>query len=83
MHSLSAFYIEGGEKMQFKEAFEAMKKGKKVKYPNWGGYWYWDHIKGTVMMHTFDGQEVDLFDSQRKEYTLGFLAGDEFEIVEE
>lgn len=35
------------------------------------------------MMHTFDGQEVDLFDSQRKEYTLGFLAGDEFEIVEE
>lgn len=38
MHSLSAFYFEGGEKMQFKEAFEAMKKGKKVKYPNWGGY---------------------------------------------
>lgn len=69
--------------MQFKEAYEAMKKGKKVKYPNWGGYWYWDHIKGTIMIHTFDNQEFDLFDSQRKEYTLGFLAGDEFEIVEE
>lgn len=69
--------------MQFKQAYEEMRKGKKVKYPNWGGYWYWDHIKGTVMMHTFDGHDIDLFDSQRKEYTLSFLAGDQFEIVEE
>ena len=69
--------------MQFKEAYEAMRKGKKVKYPNWDGYWYWDHIKGTVMMHTFDGHDIDLFDSKRKEYTLGYLAGDGFEIVEE
>lgn len=35
------------------------------------------------MMHTYDNQEIDLFDTQRKEYTLGYLAGDGFEIVEE
>lgn len=35
------------------------------------------------MMHTFDDHDIDLFDSQRKEYTLSFLAGDKFEIVEE
>lgn len=31
--------------MTFKEAFEAMKKGAKVKLPSWGGYWYWDDDK--------------------------------------
>ena len=48
MHSLSAFYFEGGEKMQFKEAFEAMKKGKKVKYPNWGGSVSYTHLNQMI-----------------------------------
>ena len=28
--------------MTFKEAFDAMKNGARVKLPGWGGYWYWD-----------------------------------------
>ncbi len=34
--------------MKFKEAFEKMKSGAKVKLPGWGGYWYWDPEKETI-----------------------------------
>lgn len=37
--------------MQFKEAFEAMKKGKKVKYPNWLG---WILVLGSHQGHCHD-----------------------------
>ena len=36
--------------MKFKEAFEKMKSGAKMKLPGWGGYWYWDSEKETIMM---------------------------------
>ena len=36
--------------MTFKEAFDAMKNGAKVKLPGWGGYWYWDCEKKTIMI---------------------------------
>lgn len=36
--------------MNFKEAFKLMKQGAKVKLPSWGGYWYWDAEKETIMI---------------------------------
>ena len=30
--------------MIFKEAFELMKQGAKVKLPGWNGYWCWDNL---------------------------------------
>lgn len=44
--------------MKFKRAFELMKNGAKIKLPSWGGYWYWDDEKKTVIMHTKDGKEM-------------------------
>lgn len=51
--------------MNFKEALKLMKKGEKVKLPGWGGYWYWDPRKGTVMMQcrkedADDGELLDI-----------------------
>lgn len=37
--------------MIFREAFEAMKHGAKVKLPGWNGYWCWDNDKQTIMIH--------------------------------
>ena len=34
--------------MIFKEAFELMKQGAKVKLPGWNGYWCWDNDKQTI-----------------------------------
>lgn len=39
-----------GPTMMFSDAYMLMKQGAKVKLPNWGGYWYWDAEKKTIMM---------------------------------
>lgn len=69
--------------MNFNDALKEMKLGNKVKLPNWGGYWIWDNESGTVMMHTKDGDVIDIFESDRKSYTLENLASDEFVIAKE
>lgn len=56
--------------MDFADALKLMKEGHKVKLPSWGGYWYWDTEKETVIMHTKDGEKLDIRETQRVEYTL-------------
>ena len=56
--------------MDFRTALSAMQSGKKVKLPSWGGYWYWDAEKETVMIHTKEGKELDIRETDRVEYTL-------------
>ena len=58
------------KRFSFVKAFELMKKGYKVKLPTWGGYWYWDSEEETIVMHTKNGEELDIRDTQRVEYTL-------------
>lgn len=74
--------------MNFKDAFELMKKGHKVKLPSWGGYWYWDVEKQTIMMQcrpkdTDKGQGdlLDIRETQRVEYTLSNILSDEWIIA--
>lgn len=64
--------------MNFKEAFKLMKQGKKAKLPSWGGYWYWDEEKQTVMMHCKDGRVLDIRETEVVEYTLGNVCSDEW-----
>lgn len=75
--------------MNFKEAFEAMKQGKKVKLPSWGGYWCWDAEKETIMMYcrpqdadAGQGPVIDIRDTQRMEYTLANILSDEWVIAD-
>ena len=56
-----------GPTMMFSDAYMLMKQGAKVKLPNWGGYWYWDAEKKTIMMHTKDGEELDIRQTERLE----------------
>ena len=53
-----------------------------MKLPSWGGYWYWDDQKKTVMMHTKDGEELDIRETDRVEYTLENLLSDEWLIAD-
>ena len=65
--------------MFFSEALEKMKQGYKVKMPDWGGFWQWEN--GTIMIHTKEGEILDLFHTTMKEYTLDFIASDKWEIA--
>lgn len=67
--------------MFFKEAFEQMKQGKKVKLPSWGGYWFWNGE--TIIMHTKDGKELDIRETDRPGYTLDNICSDEWIIADE
>lgn len=67
--------------MYFGDALKYMKIGRKVARPHWEGYWAWDSQKGTIMMHLKEGPVIDIFESQRKEYTLSNIAADDFRIL--
>ena len=74
--------------MKFTEALREMKEGKKVKLPSWGGYWYWDKEKQTVMIQcrpqdSDQGELLDIRETQRVEYTLSNVASDEWIIADE
>lgn len=69
--------------MKFAEAFKAMKSGAKIKLPSWGGYWYWNDEKQTIMMHCKDGTVLDIRETQVVEYTTMNICSDEWVIANE
>ena len=68
--------------MYFKKAFGIMKDGAKVKLPSWGGYWFWDKEKETIIIHTKEGEELDIRETQRVEYTLENHLSDEWVVAD-
>lgn len=64
--------------MRFDEVFMAMKQGAKAKLPSWGGYWYWDSAKKTIIIHTKDGDELDIRETQVPDYTFSNIASDQW-----
>lgn len=69
--------------MNFKEAWELMRQGAAVKLPSWGGYWCLDEKGETIMMHTKDGEVLDIRQTDRPLYTFGNIASDEWQIADE
>ena len=69
--------------MKFERAFKFMQAGEKIKLPSWGGYWYWDDEKKTVIMHTKDGKEMDIRETERVIYTLSNIFDDGWVLADE
>lgn len=74
--------------MKFAKAFELMKQGEKVKLPSWGGFWYWDPEKETIMIQCRPqdsdmGELLDIRETQRVEYTMLNMQSDEWVIADE
>ena len=73
--------------MIFNEALKKMKEGEKGKLPSWGGYWYWDAEKETVMIQCRpqdgdSGALLDIRETQRVEYTLSNVLSDEWIVAD-
>ncbi len=66
--------------MDFKEALFYMKIGYQMKLPSWEGYWEWEN--NTIMMHTKDGEVMDIRNTQRVEYTLENIVSDEWDFAD-
>lgn len=69
--------------MKFQEALKLMQEGKNVKLPSWGGYWYWDEEKKTVMIRCKDDTVLDIRETQVVEYTLLNVTSDEWILADE
>ena len=77
--------------MNFAGAIFALQRGHKVKRHHWSGYWYLSPMSTvsledtiqTIMMHTYDGREVDIRQTSDIIYTLSNCACDDWEIVED
>ena len=55
--------------MKFEEALKAM-------------YWCWNPEKEAIIMHTKDGQELDIRETQNVEYTLQNILSDEWTLAD-
>ena len=69
--------------MNFAGAIFALQRGHKVKRHHWSGYWYLSPSNGYIMMHTYDGREIDIRQTSDIIYTLSNCACDDWEIVED
>lgn len=69
--------------MKFDRAFKLMKKGVKLKLPSWSGYWYWSMEKQTIIMHTKDGKELDIRETQIPDYTFSNIASDDWILADD
>ena len=81
--------------MNFAGAIFALQRGHIVKRHHWSGYWYLSpistvtsdgygtHTVQTIMMHTYDGGEIDIRQTSDIIYTLSNCACDDWEIVED
>ena len=74
--------------MSFAEAFKRMNAGRKVKLSSWGGFWYWDMDKETIMMqcrvndYGEKGDLLDIRDTKMVEYTLNIILSNDWLIAE-
>ena len=71
------------DSMEFNEAYGYLRKGKKIKLPEWGGYWYWSDDRNTIMIHCKDGTEMDIRDTKDVGYTFDFIVRNDWIVVEE
>lgn len=66
--------------MQFRYAFFEMLNGHAVRLPSWSGYWIWEN--GTIMMHTKEGEAIDIRQTKNPAYTFSNIADNNWEVCE-
>lgn len=66
--------------MKFNEAYLLMRQGRKIKLPEWQGYWAWEN--NTIMLHCSDGVVMDIRETDDVSYTFGFICREDWLIAE-
>ena len=73
--------IKEGSNMLWKDAFNIMKEGGKIKLPSWSGYWYWDKDKQSIFMHCKDGTVMDIRETVMVDYTFSNIGEDQWMVA--
>jgi len=67
--------------MDFRHAWFQMLNGKKIKLPDWSGYWAWEN--NTIMMHCHDGRVLDIRETDNVSYTFSNIAEKTWMVVDD
>ena len=63
--------------MKFSEAYVMMRdQNYHIKLPDWSGYWAWEN--DTIMIHTKEGEILDIRDTKNTRYTFDFMMSDDW-----
>ena len=73
--------IKEESNMLWKDAFNIMKEGGKIKLPSWSGYWYWDKDKQSIFMHCKDGSVMDIRETVMVDYTFSNIGEDQWMVA--
>ena len=65
--------------MQFREAWFHLLNGDKIKRPHWAGYWAWEN--NTIMIHTREGNVLDIRETNNPAYTFTNVAAHDWEVM--
>ena len=65
--------------MNFADALMAMAQGERVRLPWWRGYWYMRD--NTIFIHTRDGRDFDIRESDDIIKTLSYTTSDSWQFV--
>lgn len=67
--------------MTFASAFINLQRGHKIARSTWSGYWVLKD--GMVIMHTRNGEDLRLVDTNDIMYTLSACACDDWDVVDD
>lgn len=67
--------------MKFQAAYSYLKRGHKIKLPEWGGFWEWDSEDKMIVINCRDGKVLKLTETEDLDYTISFLFRDDWELV--
>ena len=66
--------------MKFREMLRPLREGKKIRLPQWGGYWQ-KNDKGEIIMHCHNSEDINIRDSVDMFWTLENICSEEWEII--
>ena len=67
--------------MEFKEAFEALKQGKRVKRAHWVGYW--QLVDNNIVMFCKDGKQIPFTQTEDVMFTVSNMCENDWVIIDE
>ena len=67
--------------MTFKEAFEALKQGQKIKRQHWAGFWVLENNK--IKLYCKDGRVLDFATLDDEIFTVNNMLEDDWEIADD
>ena len=71
------------ESMEFNEAYDYLRKGKKIKLPEWNGYWYWSDDRKTIVIHGENDKDFDIRDVKDVEHMFSFIIRNDWMVIED